>query len=259
MTFDDLPRLVSQGVHLEILDNTDSTNRYLAENPGPANAWSVVVTDNQSSGRGRAGRQWLSPPGRGLAISMQLPESLVPHPIHQGWLGWLSLIVGAALADAIARMSIARVSVKWPNDVWVDGKKVAGILGEITPDSRVVVGMGVNLFYGEHELPTPESTSLGLHGTLPPDVADQLVSDVLDTLMRVIPRVVGPVPGDIREWVELRLDTLHQTVRITTPTGENLVGEACGLADDGSLLVRLRGSQRVEAVSVGDIDHLRHE
>ena len=259
MTVDDFPRVASRGVHLQVLDQVDSTNRHLTRTPGPATAWSVVISDNQTSGRGRADRRWTTLPGRGLAVSVQLPDTVAPHPTHHGWPGWLSLIVGTAVADAIAKVGAAQVSVKWPNDVHIDGKKIAGILGEITPDSRVVVGLGVNLFYETHELPTPESTSLSLHASLPPDIADRLVSDVLETLMRVMPQVVGAVPGDIRDWVESRLSTLNKTVRVSTPRGETLVGVASGLAGDGALLVRPHGATSEVPVSVGDIEHLRHE
>jgi BirA family biotin operon repressor/biotin-[acetyl-CoA-carboxylase] ligase len=259
MTVDDFPRLRSHGVHLEVLDRCESTNRHLVDNPGSSQVWSVVVTDNQTSGRGRAGRRWTTLPGRGLAVSVQLPQSVVPTPMRQGWLGWLSLIVGTALADAIAGKGVTHVSVKWPNDVLIDGKKVAGILGEITADSRVVVGMGVNLFYQKHELPTPESTSLSLHHTLPPHIADQLMSAVLDTLMRVMPRVTSSVPRDIREWVEGRLGTLDKTVRVSTPAGDSVVGVARGLLDDGSLRVQPHHLGSEIVVSVGDIEHLRHE
>jgi BirA family biotin operon repressor/biotin-[acetyl-CoA-carboxylase] ligase len=259
MTPEDFPRVLSQGVTLVVLDNTDSTNRHLIDNPGPTDAWSVVITDHQTSGRGRAGRQWSSLPGRGLALSIQLPASLVPRPLGHGWLGWLSLLVGTALAEAIAGLVSDGVSVKWPNDVHIDGKKVAGILGEISTDSRVVVGIGVNLFYETHELPTPESTSLGLHQALPTDIPDRLVSAVLDSLMTVMPRAQGPIPADIREWVEARLGTLHREVRVSTPSEGTLVGVASGLAEDGSLIIQRQGSRSEVVVSVGDIEHLRHE
>ena len=259
MTLDDFPRVLSTGVHLEVLDHTESTNRHLATNPGPRDVWSVVITDNQTSGRGRAGRTWTTLPGRGLAVSIQLPEPVVPSPMHHGWLGWLSLIVGAALSDAMANIGIPHVSVKWPNDIHIDGKKVAGILGEITPDSRVVVGVGVNLSYETHELPTPESTSLGLHHTLPPGIADQLAADALETLMRVTPQVTSCVPEDIRQWVESRLGTINKTVRVISPAGDTIVGVATGLADDGALMVLRHGSRTEVTVSVGDIEHLRHE
>ena len=259
MTQDVFPRVLSTGVHLEVLDHTESTNRQLADHPGPPDVWSVVITDNQTSGRGRAGRRWTTLPGRGLAVSIQLPESLIPSPLHHGWLGWLSLIVGTALADAMASVGVSHVSVKWPNDVHIDGKKVAGILGEITLDNRVVVGMGVNLFYDVNELPTPESTSLSRHHILPPDVADQLVAGVLETLMRVMPRITSTVPEDIRQWVDSRLGTINKTVRVTTPAGNTIVGVATGLADDGALRVQPHGSHTEVAVSVGDIEHLRHE
>lgn len=259
MTPDDFPRVTAQGVWLSVLDTTESTNLFLADNPGPSDSWSLVITDNQTSGRGRAGRRWTTLPRRGLALSIQFPVFVVPSPVHHGWLGWLSLIVGTALADAIARVGVPHVSVKWPNDVHIDGKKVAGILGEITPHSRVVVGVGINLFYDSYELPTPESTSLGLHHALPPDIADQVMADVLETLMRVMPQVTNSVPRGISEWVESRLGTINKTVRVTTPAGDTIVGVATGLADDGALLVQPHGSRTEVAVSVGDIEHLRHE
>lgn len=258
MTLNDFPRVVAQGVCLQVLDTAQSTNRVLIDNPGPDDSWTVVITDDQTAGRGRSDRKWLSLPGRGLAVSIQLPTSVTPHPIHRGWLGWLALIVGAALADVVATVSISNVSVKWPNDVLIGGKKVAGILGEISPNSRVVVGIGINLFYKEHELPTPDSTSLSIHQTLATDIADQLVAQVLEKLICVMPQVSKGIPAGIREWVEGRLGTLNGAVRVTTPAGDTLVGVASGLADDGSLRIALEESGSEVRVSVGEIEHLRH-
>lgn len=259
MTPDSFSRVVASGVQLRILDSIDSTNRFLIDNPGPDNVWSVVVTDHQISGRGRQGRKWSTLPGRGLAVSCQLPASVVPQPIDHGWLGWLSLIVGTSLADAVSTLTGVDAWVKWPNDVYISGKKVAGILGEIGPESRVVVGIGINVFHSSDDLPTPDSTSLSIHATLPSDILDQLVSTLLSSLTRNMPQVRDSIPSDIREWVEARLGTLRRPVRITLPGGGALVGVATGLADDGALIVQEKGSRDTVSVHVGDIEHLRHE
>ena len=121
----------------------------------------VVAADEQTEGRGRLGRSWHAPRGTSLLFS----TSLVPD-VPAARLPELSLVAGAAVADAISAQTGLRTTLKHPNDVLVDGRKVAGILAE-SVDGRVVLGIGVNVSQAEGELPqevvTP-ATSLALEG-----------------------------------------------------------------------------------------------
>lgn len=118
--------------------STNDRARELARAGAPA--WSVVVADHQSAGRGRAGHRWHSPPGSGLLTSVLL------RPAVPAYAGLVPLLVGVALAKAIERLHPAGglVGLKWPNDLWVGGGKCCGILCEGAGDA-VVVGVGVNL------------------------------------------------------------------------------------------------------------------
>jgi BirA family biotin operon repressor/biotin-[acetyl-CoA-carboxylase] ligase len=121
----------------------------------------VVATDEQTEGRGRLGRSWHAPRGTSLLFSTSLVPDVPPARLPE-----LSLVAGAAVADAISAETGLRTTLKHPNDVLVDGRKVAGILAE-SVDGRVVLGVGVNVSQSADELPdevvTP-ATSLALAG-----------------------------------------------------------------------------------------------
>lgn len=118
----------------------------------------VVVADEQRAGRGRLGRGWESPKGAGLYVSVLLRPP-VPPP------AWplLGLLCGVAAVAALRRAGGVEGALKWPNDVLVDGRKIAGILAEVTGDA-VVVGMGLNVLQTRDQLPRPDATSILLAG-----------------------------------------------------------------------------------------------
>lgn len=119
----------------------------------------VAVTEEQTEGRGRLGRSWHAPPGTSVLVSVVL------HPaIEQARLPELSLVAGGAVAEAIADVTGLEPAIKFPNDVLLNGKKVAGILAE-SSDARVVLGIGVNANQAADQLPADaqtEPTSLRL-------------------------------------------------------------------------------------------------
>jgi BirA family transcriptional regulator, biotin operon repressor / biotin---[acetyl-CoA-carboxylase] ligase len=137
------------------VDRCASTQRLLEG----ATEGAVAVTDEQTEGRGRLGRSWHAPAGTSLLFSIALEP-----PVSAERLPELSLLGGAAVAEAIETETGLAMEVKHPNDVLVSGRKVAGILAEAV-DGRVVLGVGVNLSQTEEQLPdaTP-ATSLALEG-----------------------------------------------------------------------------------------------
>lgn len=130
---------------LQIHQTIDSTNSHLMRGIAGGVDGVVCLAESQTGGRGRRGRTWLMSPGRGIAMSlgrtMQMPVSQIAP---------LSLVVGVAVADALERVGVSDVKLKWPNDVLVDGAKAGGILVEVANAAEpvVVVGVGLNMGAG---------------------------------------------------------------------------------------------------------------
>ena len=147
---DVVPRLRGRlGREYRFVERTASTQRLLGEDD-PEGA--VVVADEQTEGRGRLGRQWLAPAGTSLLCSILLRPSVEPAVLPG-----LSLVAGRTCAEAIAEVAGLEPEVKFPNDVLVAGRKVAGILAEAT-EGRVVLGIGINVRQKPGQLPADPRT-----------------------------------------------------------------------------------------------------
>jgi len=147
-----------KGQHLgrpfQWLESVDSTNSYLARLPSEERTdGMVVVAERQTGGRGRMGRQWHSPPGCGLYFSVLLRPTASPAELAQ-----LALVVGVAVCSAMTRLyPTLRIGIKWPNDILIDQRKVAGILCEMEAEAdavhQVILGVGVNVNTSATALP----------------------------------------------------------------------------------------------------------
>jgi BirA family transcriptional regulator, biotin operon repressor / biotin---[acetyl-CoA-carboxylase] ligase len=236
-----LPLSRAVAARLDVLDETSSTNAVLAERAraGTEPEFSVVMTTNQTAGRGRLGRSWVAPPGTTIAVSVLLAPA-APE--------WLPLIAGLAMTRAVRMLVPDRaVTLKWPNDVQVDGLKVAGLLAELIPGAGVVMGAGLNLTMTRDELPTPVSTSLTLVGADPEGIVDRALAAYLGEL-----RALYRAP-DARSEVQRECSTIGRSVRVELPGGDTLFGTATGLDEGGRLIVDGR------AVAAGDVTHLRYQ
>jgi BirA family biotin operon repressor/biotin-[acetyl-CoA-carboxylase] ligase len=152
-----------------------STQRLLGEEHSEG---AVALTEEQTEGRGRLGRSWLSPPGVSLLFSLLL-EPAVPS----ARLPELTVVAGEACTDAMAHVTGLAPQIKLPNDILIDGRKAAGILAEAR-NGRVVLGIGVNVNVAAQDLPQeidPQATSLLLETGHEVDRADLLV-EILDRL-----------------------------------------------------------------------------
>ncbi|TFD54177.1 biotin--[acetyl-CoA-carboxylase] ligase [Cryobacterium frigoriphilum] len=251
-------------------------------------AWpefSVVVTDNQTRGRGRLGRTWLAPTGKSLAISVLLRPALGSGaPLPPERLGWFPLLAGAAMTRAVRAIVEAstvpvtdqrepenpahEVTLKWPNDVLIDGYKVSGILSELLPGSGapneavgIVIGAGLNVSLDEHDLPTLTSTSLLLvTGTEPsPDAVLAGYLTELFTLYRdFLAADADPVASGLLAEVTRLCGTIGSQVRVELPGGADLIGTATGIDELGRLIVADQVDGEPIAVSAGDVTHLRY-
>lgn len=241
---------------LEVLPEAGSTNDVLSARAGDLPDLAVLVTDNQTGGRGRLGRQWVTPPGTALAISVLLkPVGLPPASF-----GWFPLLAGLAMSRALGRFVPGGVQVKWPNDVLIEGDKVCGILAELLPGmSGLVIGAGVNLAQTREELPTETSTSLALAGAhgVDPDAVLSAYLIQLSTLYRDFLSAGGdPVRSALRDEVAEACHTIGRSVRVQLPSGQDLLGTAVGIDEDGRLIVESETGRT--AVAAGDVTHLRY-
>lgn len=251
----DLPLAGAVASRLVVASETGSTNADLRSQASDADAWphlSVIMTRNQTAGRGRLDRSWVAPAGASLAVSVLLRE--LPAAIETR--GWIPLAAGVAMADAVAaQLPDHEVAVKWPNDVLVDGRKICGILAEATADS-VIVGTGVNTAMTASELPIPTATSFAVLG-VEPDV-DRLLADYLrgfDSLLSALAAAGDAMSSGLHAAVSARCGTLGRAVRASLPGGRTLEGIAVSLDRDGRLVVLADGVEH--AVSAGDVVHVR--
>lgn len=211
----------------------------------------VHTTDAQTSGRGRLDRTWESPAGSGIAVSVLLRPDSVPA----GRWVWLPLLVGLAV-DATVRECGVESGLKWPNDVLVDGRKLAGILLERVESPlgpAAIIGVGLNVTLRREELPVETATSLELEGATETNRSIVLRTYLrnLEALYRAWTASEGDPAAGIRDSYVRRCTTIGTRVRVELPNDELLEGQATGIDDFGRLLVDGR------AISAGDITHVR--
>jgi BirA family biotin operon repressor/biotin-[acetyl-CoA-carboxylase] ligase len=245
----------SDGWRLEHLPATGSTNDDLAvrlRSGAEGLAGTVLVTEEQTAGRGRSGRQWSCPAGAGLMFSVAVDVSAIP-PARRAWTG-----VALALGVVAAFESVAGVrgDLKWPNDVLVDGAKCGGILAESAGD-LVLVGAGLNISLERAELPRPDATSLLLLGARVDRNA--LLAAVLDEFGRLTAdwRAAGGEVdrSGLRRAYLAACTTLGSSVRLELPGGDSVVGTAVDVDTDGAIVLDT-DTGRVR-YSAGDVVHLR--
>jgi BirA family biotin operon repressor/biotin-[acetyl-CoA-carboxylase] ligase len=143
------------GREVVYFEATDSTNRQARETAlRGGKEGLVVIADFQSRGKGRMGRPWSSPPGANLCFSTILRPSIPPHRAPQ-----LTLLAGISCAQALIKATGLDVRIKWPNDIFLNGKKIAGILAEMEGNPSellfVILGIGVNVNWAGEDIPGP--------------------------------------------------------------------------------------------------------
>jgi BirA family transcriptional regulator, biotin operon repressor / biotin---[acetyl-CoA-carboxylase] ligase len=227
-----------RGHYFEAIDSTQDTARAAALDAAPGR--SIFVADFQQGGRGRHGRTWLARPGTALLVSMLFRESTAaPRPWR-----WTQL-AAVALVEAIASLvPDVAPAIKWPNDVMLADRKVAGILAETSWDGRAlraIVGVGVNVNMDESDLADlPQATSLAI-------VAGHLVDrgGLLQRLVERIDHWLEQPPQDVHDRWQTSLWGRGQRLRLLDLGGEEEV-VVLGAEADGSLRVRLPdGTERL--------------
>lgn len=238
---------------LRVAESSPSTNsELLALAADPAvPSFTALLTLDQTAGRGRLDRTWVAPAGTALALSVLVRDAL-RHPLAS----WLPLLAGLTLAEALDEHAAGRVTVKWPNDLLLDGLKVCGILVEVAPGGRdAVIGSGLNLAQTAEQLPVETATSLALAGVpISGPVLDAVVARYLGRLRNEL-ETPGPV-SRLLERVVARCATVGSDVRVTLADGSLLAGRATGIDVTGRLEVLAESGDAV-TVAVGDVTHVR--
>lgn len=259
---------------VRVVSGTGSTNADLsAAAADGAPEGTVLVAEQQTAGRGRLGRTWMSPARAGLHVSVLLrpgrPTADRP-PVPASRYGWLPLLAGVALLTTVRRLAAVPAALKWPNDLLVapDGgepaAKCAGILAETVPDADgtapvVVVGIGLNVSLRAEELPRPDATSLALAGSACTD---------RDPLLRALLRELATGYGEFRDAAgdpaasglaaayRAACGTLGRRVRVELPGGDHVSGAATDIDADGRLVVTPPAGAPVP-LAAGDVVHVR--
>lgn len=228
-----------------MVDSTGSTNADLLGDleAGRVEDRSVLRAQHQSAGRGRLDRRWDAPAGSNLLVSLGFVEvpaapAALMQAIGVAAIDGVESLIGRGLGD--------RLALKWPNDLLLDDRKLAGVLAQRGASGAVVVGMGLNVGWA------PETGS-SLAGTL--DLAVE-PDELLDHVLVALDRHLAASDEDQHERYVARLGTIGRVVRVELPAADDLVGEAVGVDRNGRLLVDAAdGGQYV--IDVGDIVHLR--
>lgn len=217
----------------------------------------VVVAELQTAGRGRLDRRWEAPPRSSLTLSLILrPEVGLVH-----W-PWLPLLTGYAVLRCLRDLGVGEAAtLKWPNDVLIDERKVAGILVERIETGSgpaAIVGIGLNVSMTEGELPVPTATSLLLATGDAPDrtgVLSGLLNTLVVTYAEWAPDAGEPRTPALRAAYVSACSTLERNVRADLPGGTSVTGRAIGVDETGRLvLATASGSQ---AIGAGDVVHIR--
>jgi BirA family biotin operon repressor/biotin-[acetyl-CoA-carboxylase] ligase len=255
---------------VQVVGETGSTNAdLLAQARAGAAEGLVLVAEAQTAARGRLGRRWTSPPRAALTFSVLLR----PRGVPPARLGWVPLLAGVAAASAVHAVTGVDAALKWPNDVFVDGRKLGGILAERS-GFAVVAGIGINVWQDRAGLPGDAATSLLLEAPAVDaagggDGSAAVVSGLRERLLAELLASLSDwylawrdqaSPGDadtcgLRWEYTRRCVTLGREVVVTMPGAEAISGTAAGVDWAGRLEVRTEHGR--VSVTAGDVVHVR--
>lgn len=220
--------------------------------------WAAVVTDEQTAGRGRLDRTWISPAGSGVLLSV---VSQAPAPSFNPQLGVLPLSVGAVIAGELRQREVP-AGVKWPNDIVVSHPqgwgKLGGLLLQATP-TAIVFGVGLN-FSAAPALQADQRgqfpTTLLENGLPTHTTREQIVVDVIASVVDVRDRfLAGQADELLTEYREICL-TIGAEVTLQPPTGQEVTGRVEDVAADGQLVLRSHDGERL-LINSADVQMLR--
>jgi BirA family transcriptional regulator, biotin operon repressor / biotin---[acetyl-CoA-carboxylase] ligase len=232
-------------VHVDVIASTNDRARELVAAGAPHGT--VVVAEEQTAGRGRQGRSWTALRGRGLTISIVVRLDPLAGEL-------LPLSAAVAVCEACERAASVRCQVKWPNDVWIEARKVAGILIEARPQERwAVLGIGLNVDTEEGELAgeiRETATSLRIASGSPVDR-----TGAFDALLDRLTVWLGADRESVLSAFRER-DALYGRRVSWTAGEERLDGDAAGVDENGNLVVFTPGGERL-TLGAGEVHLIR--
>ena len=234
---------LTQYWRVSVVDVTASTQSDLAElvSSGKAIPGDVIAANFQSKGRGRMSRRFEAPKNSALLFSFYIK----PKRNRQDW-GWIPLIAGVSVAELL---EVCNATVKWPNDILIGDKKVAGLISEFAGEG-VVVGIGINIGMRFDELPVPTATSMAIEGVTDID-RNQLLCEFL-TIFENNFRAWDDGDDAIGQKYQELSSTIGKKVQIHYPDKRIEKATAVGISARGELILD-SGSH----VHAGDVVHLR--
>jgi len=238
------------GKNVEHFTWTESTNDDAWEliSEGAADG-TLVVTDKQTAGKGRAGRKWGSVPGKSLIASM-----IIKSEIDSRLSGWFPLLTGVAIVDAFAELGL-KVKLKWPNDIIMDNKKMGGILCESRVLGKtlewIVVGIGLNINEQENELPSGlQATSFFIEksSSIQRELVLAKIINHLEPLYNKL-KINNDLYHLIKLWTD-HCNHVNMTVKFEIEN-ETLSGEFMGINSYGAAIININGNEKI--YTSGDI------
>jgi BirA family transcriptional regulator, biotin operon repressor / biotin---[acetyl-CoA-carboxylase] ligase len=254
------------GHRIELFEQLSSTNLE-ATTLGQSGVehGTVVIADRQTAGRGRLARTWFSPGGANVYCSLVLRTDIPTNRLPE-WLSWLPLITALAAAETIESVISAPVSLKWPNDLLMAGRKVGGILCEnlqASPSGPFqVIGVGINVNMNPVDFPAElrESATSVWNETHAVVDRNSLIAQFLLEMEQCLDELDGRGSQQLALAYQRRCSTIGSKVRASLADGSELTGYAESIGQDGSLRITMQsetiGEKTVE-LRVADIVHLR--
>jgi BirA family transcriptional regulator, biotin operon repressor / biotin---[acetyl-CoA-carboxylase] ligase len=235
-----------------VLGSTNARAKELAKRGEAEGA--LVITERQTRGRGRLGRQWHSPPGVNLLFSV-----LFRPPFSLDRVFSLTMLVATSLVDAIREMSGLNALIKWPNDIYCNGKKMAGILTEFSADTKaiehVVVGTGLNVNWDLRTRPELQDNATSLMNEVGYPISRvALLSCILEALERDYGLLLRGEDGFIRDRWNRHSMVIGRDV-VFDRQGEKKRATVTGIDRNGALLVEEEGG-RASLIVCGDVQVL---
>jgi BirA family transcriptional regulator, biotin operon repressor / biotin---[acetyl-CoA-carboxylase] ligase len=253
------------GETLYVFDELASTNAFAMERAkNEALSGTVVLADKQTAGQGRLDRSWFSPGKSNIYGSF-----LFVHETTIQYLGWIPLMAGVAIAQALEQQTGIRIDLKWPNDLLIGGRKLGGILCDSFRNPRhhscVVIGFGINVNLSQSEFPLElqtSATSLQIHCHCAVD-REELIIKVITSLEKNWENLKSNGPQSLLVKYKHWCITIGQTIQVQFPDGNQLQGLAYSIGEHGQLRVipspsdSNEQSARIRDIHSGEILHIR--